>query len=117
MLGETLLYEAYRASISGMAGDPPTMGVQEFREGLRARIDAALEQGEHTVVTRAGRNVAALVPYGWYEEATAGDIDTDFESLRADIARLSEAVALDPAVESAVAALKQAIAEVEREQS
>jgi hypothetical protein len=31
------------------------LGVQQAREQLRDRIDAALELGEHTVVTRAGR--------------------------------------------------------------
>lgn len=44
-----------------------TLGVQQAREGLRARIDAALENGEHTVITRTGRPVAVLVPYSWYQ--------------------------------------------------
>jgi len=45
-----------------------TLGVQQAREKLRVRIDAALEQGEHTIITRVGRPVAVLVPYGWYSE-------------------------------------------------
>lgn len=45
-----------------------TLGVQQAREGLRGRIDAALEKGEHTVITRNGRPVAVLVPFSWYEQ-------------------------------------------------
>jgi prevent-host-death family protein len=43
-----------------------TLGVQQARENLRGRIDAALEQGEHTIITRVGRPVAVIVPYQWY---------------------------------------------------
>jgi prevent-host-death family protein len=45
-----------------------TLGVQQARENLRDRIDAALERGEHTIITRVGRPVAVLVPYRWYSE-------------------------------------------------
>lgn len=45
-----------------------TVGVQEAREKLRTRIDAALERDEHTVITRNGRPVAVLVPHRWYAE-------------------------------------------------
>lgn len=74
-----LLYVAYRPTILNMDGDTPKLGIQEFREGLRARIDAALERGEHTVVTRAGREVAELVPRGELEQ---------LESLRAAFERV-----------------------------
>lgn len=47
-----------------------TLGVQQARGQLRALIDAALEQDQHTVITRAGRPVAVLVPYRWYAEQT-----------------------------------------------
>lgn len=45
-----------------------TLGVQQARDGFRSRIDAALERGEHTVITRNARAVAVLVPYSWYIE-------------------------------------------------
>lgn len=45
-----------------------TLGVQQARENLRDRIDAALENDEHTIITRVGRPVAVLVPYRWYLE-------------------------------------------------
>ena len=47
-----------------------TLGVQQAREKLRERIDAALELGEHTIITRTGRPVAVLVPYRWYIQRT-----------------------------------------------
>jgi antitoxin (DNA-binding transcriptional repressor) of toxin-antitoxin stability system len=47
----------------------PEMGVQEFRETLRTRIDAAWADGETTLVTRHGQTVAALVPYKWFQQA------------------------------------------------
>lgn len=47
-------------------GEPKILGVQQAREQLRDRIDAALEHGEHTVVTRAGRPVVVVVPFRWY---------------------------------------------------
>lgn len=46
------------------------LGVQQAREQLRDRIDAALELGEHTVVTRAGRPVVVVVPFRWYANQT-----------------------------------------------
>lgn len=45
-----------------------TLGVQQVREQIRDLIDAALEQRQHTVITRNGRPVAVLVPHGWYVE-------------------------------------------------
>lgn len=47
--------------------DETRLGVQDFRLQLRDRIDAALERGEHTIVTRNGRPVGAYVPFAWYE--------------------------------------------------
>lgn len=49
-------------------GDHIKIGVQETRERLRERIDAALERDERTVITRSARPVAVLVPYAWYAE-------------------------------------------------
>jgi len=43
-----------------------TRGVQQAREQMRLLIDAALERGQRTIITRAGRKVAVLVPYEWY---------------------------------------------------
>ena len=45
------------------------LGVQEFRETLRTRIDAAWADGAITLVTRHGQPVAALVPYKWLQRA------------------------------------------------
>lgn len=49
------------------------MGVQQVRAHLRDLLDAILERGEHTVVTRAGRPIAVLVPYSWYLERNQAD--------------------------------------------
>jgi PHD/YefM family antitoxin component YafN of YafNO toxin-antitoxin module len=38
----------------------------QARVKLRERIDAALEQGAHTIITRHDRPVVVLVPYHWY---------------------------------------------------
>ena len=46
--------------------------VQQARENLHEHIDAALEQGEHTIIARSGRPVAVLVPYRWYVEHAQG---------------------------------------------
>jgi prevent-host-death family protein len=48
----------------------PTLSMQHTRTKIRDRIDAALERGEHTIITRVGRPVAVLVPYRWYEQQT-----------------------------------------------
>lgn len=50
------------------------LGVQEFRQFLKARIDAA-EKGEETIVQKRGKVVAALVPIDWYRDLRerAGD--------------------------------------------
>lgn len=57
------------------------LGVQEFRENLRSRIDAAWADGEITLVNRHGQPVAALVPYKWLQRAEAAmaahEDDTD----------------------------------------
>lgn len=45
------------------------LGVQETRDRLRTRVDAVLEEGTHTVVTRHGKPVAVLVPMDWYRRA------------------------------------------------
>jgi prevent-host-death family protein len=39
-----------------------TVGVQKAREGLRDYIDAALLDGQRTVIERHGKPVAVLVP-------------------------------------------------------
>lgn len=52
--------------------EPKELGVQQARERLRELIDAALEQGEHAVITRSGRPVVALVPYRWYIQQIEG---------------------------------------------
>jgi prevent-host-death family protein len=54
-----------------------TLGVQQARERLRERIDAALERGEHTVITRTGRPVAVLVPHRWYIEQGGTSAEQD----------------------------------------
>jgi len=50
--------------------EPTIVGVQQAREQLRDLLDAAVEQGEHTVISRYGRHIAVLVPYGWYINET-----------------------------------------------
>lgn len=45
------------------------LGVQEMRENLRDRVDQAIEQGVHTVVSRHARAVAVLVDIDWYRRA------------------------------------------------
>lgn len=52
-----------------------TVGVQQAREQIRSLIDAALEQGQHTIITRSGRPVAVLVPHQWYAEQREPDED------------------------------------------
>lgn len=39
-----------------------TIGVQKARDGLRDYIDAALLEGQRTVIERHGKPVAVLVP-------------------------------------------------------
>lgn len=48
-----------------------TIGVQQAREQLRDLLDAAVERGIHTGISRHGRTVAVLVPYSWYEKQTS----------------------------------------------
>lgn len=47
------------------------VGMEAFRKGLAARLDAVEpDQGsEHTVVARRGQPVAVLVPIEWYRQA------------------------------------------------
>jgi hypothetical protein len=47
------------------------LGMEAFRKGLAARLDAVEpKQGaEHTVVARRGQPIAVLVPIEWYREA------------------------------------------------
>jgi PHD/YefM family antitoxin component YafN of YafNO toxin-antitoxin module len=40
--------------------------IQSARDGLRTLVDAAVEEGQHTVLERYGRPVAVLVPVSWY---------------------------------------------------
>lgn len=53
--------------------EPVTLGAQQARAQIRDRIDAAVERGEVTIITRHGREVAALVPHQWYLEHTEKD--------------------------------------------
>ncbi|MET9119973.1 type II toxin-antitoxin system Phd/YefM family antitoxin [Streptomyces sp. NPDC004528] len=48
-----------------------TVGVQIARDNLRDHIDAAVESGQITRITRHGKPVAALVPNEWFERAQA----------------------------------------------
>lgn len=43
-----------------------TTGIQDARNKLRTYVDAAAEDGQHTVIERHGRPVAVLVPIPWY---------------------------------------------------
>ncbi len=43
-----------------------TTGIQNARDKLRQFVDAAAEDGQHTVIERHGRPVAILVPVAWY---------------------------------------------------
>ncbi len=51
--------------------NPKVMGIQDVRQEFRAVIDRALERGEITVVQRFNRPVAAVVPFEWFERASA----------------------------------------------
>jgi prevent-host-death family protein len=41
-------------------------GMQDARDNLRRYVDAAREDGQHTVIERYGRPAAVLVPVSWY---------------------------------------------------
>ena len=43
-----------------------TIGAREARPELGALIDAAHYAGQHTIITKAGKPRAVLVPYEWY---------------------------------------------------
>jgi len=45
------------------------MGVDEARTQFSRRLDAAIETGEQTVVTRHGKPVAAIVSMEWLRRA------------------------------------------------
>lgn len=46
------------------------LGIQEFRDRLKARLDA-VEGGEHTIIAKRGKPLAVVVPIGWYRDAAA----------------------------------------------
>lgn len=46
------------------------LGIQEFRDRLKARLDA-VEAGEHTIIAKRGKPLAVVVPIGWYRDAAA----------------------------------------------
>jgi prevent-host-death family protein len=52
-------------------GKIETVGVQQARDNLRDHIDAAVKDDQITVITRHGKEVAALVPSEWYQRARA----------------------------------------------
>jgi len=43
-------------------------GIEQARKGLGEIVDRARIAGEHTVITRAGKPAAVIVPVEWYEE-------------------------------------------------
>jgi hypothetical protein len=45
------------------------LGVQEFRTAIAARVKAAIDTGEHTVLMRRGKPVGVYVPIEWYRDA------------------------------------------------
>lgn len=45
------------------------LGVQKVRNDFRSVIDAALVDGQITIVERHGKPVAAVVPYEWLVRA------------------------------------------------
>lgn len=47
------------------------LGVQKARDNFRVVIDDALIRATTTVVERHGEPVAAVVPYEWFQRATA----------------------------------------------
>ncbi len=51
--------------------NPKEMGIQDVRQEFRAVVDRALERGEITVVQRFNRPVVAVVPFEWYQRASA----------------------------------------------
>lgn len=59
-------------------------GIQDARDNFRERVDRALENGVHTVVTRHGRAAVAVVPWSWYlQAAEAMEDPVDLEMLTA----------------------------------
>lgn len=51
---------------STRSGDVACVSIQSARQQLRDHVDAAREDGQHTVIERHGRPVAVLVPVIWY---------------------------------------------------
>lgn len=50
----------------GEGANVVTTGIQDARDKLKAYVDAATDEKQHTVIERYGRPVAVLVPVGWY---------------------------------------------------
>lgn len=46
-------------------------GIQEIRLGLAARVVAAEQEGEHTVLLKHGKPCAVIVPMDWYRTRSA----------------------------------------------
>lgn len=57
------------------------LGAEEARARFSARIDAAENDGEHTIVLRRSRPAVAIVPADWYHRMSAlgGDPWEDWE--------------------------------------
>lgn len=47
------------------------IGIDRARGDLGGIVDRARLKGEHTVITRAGKPAAVVVPVDWYEKAKA----------------------------------------------
>jgi prevent-host-death family protein len=51
------------------------VGIQEARDKFRERVDAAVDDDEHTIVARRGKAVVAVVPIEWYRRMAELDGD------------------------------------------
>lgn len=49
------------------------IGIDSARKDLGGIVDRARLKGEHTVITRAGKPAAVVVPVEWYEEQPGGE--------------------------------------------
>ena len=47
------------------------MGIDGARRDLGGIVNRALIAGEHTLITRAGKPAAVIVPVEWHEKAVA----------------------------------------------
>lgn len=52
----------------GMVVKLALSGIQVVRDKFAERVQAAVDEGEHTVVQKRGTPVAVLVPMDWYRE-------------------------------------------------